>query len=395
MDFFTSFSRLQGALTNPFSSTTPSSCPVNLPFSCSNTSVVSDLCCFEHPGGVVLQTQFWDYNPAIGPSDLWTLHGLWPDNCDGSFEQFCDLSLEINDVTSIIGEHSPELLEEMKVVWKDYKGHDEYLWKHEYNKHGTCYSTLKPSCYGTDAAKANQYVFDFFNVSMNLFKELPTYEWLAEAGIQPSTTKTYTKDEILKVLREKSGAEPYIKCDYNNAFQEVWYFHHLKGSLVGEDFTPIDTLAKSRCGATGIKYVPKGKSISTTLTPTNTHPGPQPTGAKNAGFLMLSDQPGCLIKSGRWYTSGTCATYRLTQLPTGSFTLKSNSGQCTLKDTAFHCGPEVHLPFEFELDENTNEFSANGVSTFSAPKVPRRFDQVSISRGNGEVEFKLKWNPRW
>jgi ribonuclease T2 len=45
--------------------------------SCHNTSVVEDLCCFNYPGGQMLQTQFWDTNPPTGPDDKFTLHGLW------------------------------------------------------------------------------------------------------------------------------------------------------------------------------------------------------------------------------------------------------------------------------------------------------------------------------
>ena len=58
-------------------------CPADLPFSCSNTTIVEDLCCFEAPGGAVLLTQFWDTAPSTGPSDSWTIHGLWyvPSTC--------------------------------------------------------------------------------------------------------------------------------------------------------------------------------------------------------------------------------------------------------------------------------------------------------------------------
>lgn len=370
------------------------SCPIDTPWSCSNDTVVGDLCCFEYPGGVVLQTQFWDYNPAIGPDDKWTVHGLWPDNCDGSFEQFCDTSLEVEDVAAIIEQHDPELLKEMHGLWKDFRGNDANLWKHEWNKHGTCYTTLKPACYGGSIERSKN-VFDYFNITMNLYRQLPTYDWLADAGIVPSETKTYSKEEILAVLKEKSDAEPYIRCDYKNALQEVWYFHHLKGSLLGENFTPIDTLTNSRCGATGIRYMPKGSSITTSLSPTRTYPQPQPTGDTNAGFLVLSGQPGCLIKSGKWYVSGTCATYRLTQLSTGSYTLKNNAGLCTLKENTFHCGTDVKSPFEFDYDKESKVFSANGVDTFSADKVPTRFEQVDINRGPGNVEFQLRWKPRW
>jgi ribonuclease T2 len=49
----------------------------NPQLSCHNTSIVEDLCCFNYPGGQMLQTQFWDTNPPTGPDDAWTIHGLW------------------------------------------------------------------------------------------------------------------------------------------------------------------------------------------------------------------------------------------------------------------------------------------------------------------------------
>ena len=49
----------------------------NPQLSCHNTSAVEDLCCFNSPGGALLQTQFWDTKPVTGPDDSWTIHGLW------------------------------------------------------------------------------------------------------------------------------------------------------------------------------------------------------------------------------------------------------------------------------------------------------------------------------
>lgn len=53
------------------------SCPADTPLSCQNTTVVEDTCCFNAPGGQLLLTQFWDTNPATGPDNSWTIHGLW------------------------------------------------------------------------------------------------------------------------------------------------------------------------------------------------------------------------------------------------------------------------------------------------------------------------------
>ena len=54
----------------------PATC-TNTQLSCHNTSAVANTCCFNAPGGQLLQTQFWDTNPSTGPSDSWTIHGLW------------------------------------------------------------------------------------------------------------------------------------------------------------------------------------------------------------------------------------------------------------------------------------------------------------------------------
>jgi ribonuclease T2 len=48
--------------------------------SSSNSRLVSRAsgsCCLEAPGGLLVQTQFWDASPAVGPADSWGIHGLW------------------------------------------------------------------------------------------------------------------------------------------------------------------------------------------------------------------------------------------------------------------------------------------------------------------------------
>jgi len=69
---------LQNAVTRQFSQDLSASATCTSPqLSCHNTSAVADLCCFNAPGGELLQTQFWDTAPVTGPSDSWTIHGLW------------------------------------------------------------------------------------------------------------------------------------------------------------------------------------------------------------------------------------------------------------------------------------------------------------------------------
>lgn len=62
----------------------------------------------------------------------------------------------------------------MKTYWQDYEGDDESFWEHEFGKHGTCINTIKPSCYNDYSPQ--QEVGDYFQKTVDLFKELDTYK---------------------------------------------------------------------------------------------------------------------------------------------------------------------------------------------------------------------------
>ena len=51
--------------------------------SCSPESLTTNACCVESPGGLLLHTQLYNWNPGLGPKDSWTIHGLWSDYCNG------------------------------------------------------------------------------------------------------------------------------------------------------------------------------------------------------------------------------------------------------------------------------------------------------------------------
>ncbi|KAE8392297.1 ribonuclease T2-like [Aspergillus alliaceus] len=235
------------------------SCPADIPFSCQNTTAVSDSCCFNSPGGALLLTQFWDTDPPTGPSDSWTLHGLWPDNCDGSYGQFCDKSREYSNITSILQDQGrTELLSYMQKYWPSYEGDDEEFWEHEWNKHGTCINTIEPSCYKDYSPQKE--VGDYLEKAVELFKGLDSYKALAIAGITPDSSKTYKRSEIESALAEVHGGhKPYISCE-KGALNQIWYFFNIKGNAITGEYQPIDPLASPGCSSSGIKYLPKSKS---------------------------------------------------------------------------------------------------------------------------------------
>ncbi|KAJ5970218.1 uncharacterized protein N7479_000136 [Penicillium vulpinum] len=229
-------------------------CSSSTAFSCASSTAEAS-CCFNSPGGALLQTQFWDTSPSTGPDDSWTIHGLWPDNCDGTYEQTCDSKRSYSNITAILQDQGrDELLDYMNDYWLDISGDDEDFWSHEWNKHGTCINTIEPSCYS--GYTAQEEVGDYLQKTVDLFKNLDTYKALAAAGITPSTSKTYTLAAIQKALTTLHGAVPYLGCS-SGKLNEVWYFYNIQGNAIDGTYKAVDTLTTSTCAKTGIKYVPK------------------------------------------------------------------------------------------------------------------------------------------
>lgn len=367
-----------GTFTSPSrSSPEHSSCPADSVLSCSNGE--TDTCCYEGSNGIFLSTQFWDYSPATGADDLFTLHGLWSDKCAGGYGQFCNPSWEITNATTVLEDLGyTELLAEMNNCWKNQGAPDDELWLHEFNKHGTCMATLNPDCYASDAAKY-QYVGDFYTSAVDLWKTLPTYQWLTSAGIYPSETKTYTADQISSALAPHIGDHSvYLGCDKNNALDEVWYFFKLKGSVADGEFIPIDSVSTSSCKGDFYWY-PKGHSGGG---------GGDDGDSSFKATLNIDGQSGCLISNGKWFTSGTCATYNVTTGVFGAH-LTSSKGPCNVVDNAFTCGSGVSAG-DFTLDGT--DIVYGGESTWSADHAPSSNEQVTVSSGSGSVSFKITYS---
>ncbi|KAH7348453.1 ribonuclease T2-like protein [Rhexocercosporidium sp. MPI-PUGE-AT-0058] len=266
-------------------------CPIDSPVSCHNSTAFPDSCCFIYPGGQLLQTQFWDTAPSVGPGDSWTLHGLWPDLCDGSYPSFCTAAPTYHNITAILSasnaslsppnsspsssttpqaSSSSTLLDYMLQYWLPNRGSPDSFWEHEWNKHGTCINTLSPSCYSpspstlskaTDDANytPGDEVVDFFTRAVSLFRELDTYKALAAADILPSTTRTYRREEISDALRKVTGRDVLVRCR-GNRLNEVWYSFNVKGSLQEGEFVPsvpVGKVGRGGCPEGGVRYLPK------------------------------------------------------------------------------------------------------------------------------------------
>ncbi|KAJ7907312.1 ribonuclease T2 [Mycena leptocephala] len=330
-----------------------SGCSTTGTASCGNVSAVSDLCCFESPGGLLLQTQFWDTSPPTGPNDSWTIHGLWPDNCDTTFTQNCDPSRAYTGIASLLtAQGAASTLSFMQTFWKDISGNDETFWEHEWSTHGTCMSTLKTSCLSSGSPTGAEAVA-FFQTVTQLFQTLPTYTWLSNQGITPDSSTTYTLASLNAAIVAESGFTPAFGCSGSN-LNTVAYYFHLRGSIIDGSFVPINSPASGTCPSSGIKYPLKTRSTTTGL----------PTKA-----TIHASSTGGLLSLGTWSTQ-TLATYTLTGTMS-SFTMTSSKGNCGVSGGKFACGSGVALTsFSAVSSGSSLLLASEGSTVWSSDGLP-------------------------
>ncbi|KAI0347636.1 ribonuclease T2 [Trametopsis cervina] len=252
-------------------------------YSCENTTAIENTCCSPTPGGLVLSTQFWSTYTGLEkfgqklPKGSWTLHGLWPDNCDGSFAQYCDFERQYDpapspatltpngtvippwtgpDVGSFVEDFGRyDLLDWMNKYWINQGFPNSDFWGHEFSKHATCTSTFDVACYGDDYVP-HQEVVDFFDAARRAFNMFPTFDMLASYGITPSNTTTYNLTSLTHALTQQTGAIPFLGCTNNGTvLSEVWYFNHVYGTEQYGRFKPVNSTTNSSCSASeGIWY---------------------------------------------------------------------------------------------------------------------------------------------
>jgi len=252
--------------------------------SCKNTSAIQDTCCSPTPGGLVLQTQFWDTYTGLEsqgqllPDDrTWTIHGLWPDFCDGSFTQYCDLSRQydpnpspnVTDGHAVLPYNGPgvdifikkfgrdDLLDFMNKYWINQGDTNAHFWAHEFSKHATCFSTYDTKCYKPYVEHED--VIDFFESVIRAWEQFPTGDFLRSHGIVPSNTTTYTLEQMQDAVKAHTGVIPYFGCtgpeapegDGRTVVDEVWHFNHALGTTQSGKLIHVDSTTPSSCTSKG------------------------------------------------------------------------------------------------------------------------------------------------
>ncbi|RKP09066.1 RNase Sy, partial [Thamnocephalis sphaerospora] len=210
-----------------------------------------DRCCSPAMGLLVFVQQWY---PKLGPSDAFTLHGLWPDECNGDQgpRNGCDSRRNYPNLGRIIKNADPDLYTSMTTFWPSYKKNVELFWSHEWNKHGTCVSTLEPQCL-SETAEPHTDVLVYFRTALALREQFNPYKVLADKNIVPGNL--YDRELITTTLQEAWGVPVRITCR-RGQINEIWLWMKVRGRDHYIATPPVKPSKAQECGSS-IYYPPK------------------------------------------------------------------------------------------------------------------------------------------
>jgi len=127
------------------------------------------------------------------------IHGLWPQNFDGSYPCYCDKNAIFN-----IDNFTPTMIHEMNYEWGSYICEfsdvhcNSHFWSHEWLKHGTC------------ANIGNQ--TEYFNEVLDIKTEYQYVDILHDVDIYQSNTELIKLADFYNALIDKIGVLPEVTC---------------------------------------------------------------------------------------------------------------------------------------------------------------------------------------
>ncbi|ALC43397.1 RNaseX25, partial [Drosophila busckii] len=128
--------------------------------------------------------------------EFWTIHGVWPTKVGHFGPNFCNNSAKFD-------EHQLQtILDSLNTYWPDLEGasSQDWLWKHEWLKHGTCASLL-------DALNGE---LKYFGQGLKWREEYTIANILDAAGIHPDSNNSVVT--INQALVRGLGKNPSIHC---------------------------------------------------------------------------------------------------------------------------------------------------------------------------------------
>ncbi|KAI9627753.1 hypothetical protein H4Q26_017190 [Puccinia striiformis f. sp. tritici PST-130] len=228
-------------------------------------------------------------------------------------------------------------------------------------KHGTCISTLEPHCLGPEY-KPQSEVVTFFNRTVSL-----------PPKIEPSSTTTYSLDQLQAVAKEHTGQEAFNtigKSQMENSFMLVQLDLDLLVLIKGH----------SGGGGGGGSHRPK-------------QPGHDRPDARNHFIYVVDEQGqrnGCLISNGNWLGHATCASFEIAVAHDDKNSPRHSHSEraCTFENSVFKCAKG--LKSEGLCESNGDRIVYEGQEVFYSDKLPEGSTQVPILKSKSKNSIHLE-----
>lgn len=176
-------------------------------------------------------TQCMDVFSCTTSQQDFTMHGLWPNNVDGSYPCTCtNEQFNQNAIASI--------LTQMNTFWPSLNGAAASFWAHEYTKHGTCAEDVLPT------------ELSYFSTALKLRSAYDPLAALATAGYNPSNTQGFSVAEFNAALKAQNGFAAAVSCDSSGNILETQV-------CIGKNLQPMACPASvtNSCSASTL-YIP-------------------------------------------------------------------------------------------------------------------------------------------
>lgn len=196
--------------------------------------------------------------PGYGPSDAFTMHGLWPNTCSGAQgpKDGCDESRQYTDISSYF---DSSFLDQMNTFWPSDQGDNNEFWMHEWQKHGTCVSTLAPKCFDQSSYATGEEVPMYFGKALELRQTYDMYAAMNNAGYGPvsSAEQGYNVNNVVAAIRTAYGVNVQLMCK-GAAIDGIRMWFNVKGA---DSYVPINApTSQQKCR--GTIYLPLKDSSS-------------------------------------------------------------------------------------------------------------------------------------
>ncbi|XP_063932546.1 ribonuclease Oy [Zophobas morio] len=127
----------------------------------------------------------------------WTVHGLWPTKIGANGPFFCNSAIHFDP------DQLAPMMKELQEYWTNVEANTKpnSLWKHEWNKHGTCAASLP---------QLNS-VTNYFKQGLEWNQDFRLSSMLSKSNIVPNT-QGYNISDVYNAVKVATGKNPEIEC---------------------------------------------------------------------------------------------------------------------------------------------------------------------------------------